>query len=297
MPEHSNATGSANQMPLALVVDDLFDQRNAKLQFLQATDFRVITADSLEEAQRELSACPLVDLVITDVNLNSYDRDDMSGTLLAQYVKMWHPGLPVVGYSAVFERDRLPQEAVAPFDATQLKGEEGEGRLMAAAQLWRTMAAAYRTRRLAAAEQELERLTAKYGLSSQDVRLLREFLPGAEHEELAVYDVSVDVMLRKAGYHLHIVAPGEVRPRVDNHIGRVLCPIPIWLQDLRTHFEAEVYGFPELYGSGATEEEAVRQVLLLMDGFSQDLADAEDSDLAPNVSRLRSFLQRAMGPS
>ena len=62
---------------------------------------------------------------------------------------------------------------------------------------------------------------------------------------------------------------------------------------------AEVYGYPQLYASGESEEAAIGLVLVLMHGFFQDFnstTDAEEDDHALIV-QLRHYLQSVFSPT
>lgn len=280
--------------PLALVVDDDPGHRSAKVTFLERImNFRVISAESLIDARRELDGSPLVDVLITDVNLVESDAADCSGIALAREVKRLHPGLPVFGYSGKFEPDMITEEVNEAFDGVLLKGAEARGGLKRAAEEWKHSALAHRARRRAQTDHEIQRLTQKYALSKQDVWLLREFLPTTRAAAPNPESNSIDDVLRVAGYRLRIVHGAEVQDDISESVN-VSQPIPVWVHESNGSVEAEVYGFPELYASGGTETEAVREVLLLMDGFRRDLIENGDDVLAPGLLRLRDYLRHVL---
>ena len=67
----------------------------------------------------------------------------------------------------------------------------------------------------------------------------------------------------------------------------------MWLVPTAAGWECEVYGHPEIYAFGATEAEAIDNLVELMALYWRDLADNEE--YSGRVRRLAHFLERTVG--
>lgn len=273
--------------PLALVVDDMRQARELRIELLEEKGFAVIGASSRRDAERELRACPSIDLLVTDVNLSPTGVDDISGIDLAEKVNEIRPDLPVIGYSGKFEAGQIPRDQLRFFRSVHLRGAETIDKLEQSIFDWRKMALEYRTSRTQRAAFELERLRQKYRIADYDFDLLREYMPAFYQPE------TVDEVLSNAGFKLEIIE--QTPDDVASEGVRIQYPVPVWLRMADDNVTAEVYRFPDLYAGGETEAEAIRLLLLLMAGYYHDLSDSDDVTLSARMVQMRKYLSLVFG--
>lgn len=90
------------------------------------------------------------------------------------------------------------------------------------------------------------------------------------------------------GFSLRTRLRGAARPTTDDRIASVKAPILVWLRAESDTSIAEAYGFPELYSHGDSKEEALQNLLILMDGFHQDFGAG--GGLSDRLSEVSGFL-------
>lgn len=278
--------------PLALVVEDQEQLRETRIELLELHGFTAIGASSKRDAERELRACPSVDVIVTDVNLDPLRQADRSGLDLAREVKLRYPSLPIMGYSAQFEENDIPSESLGFFDMILLKGRQNIEQLKLNITELRSKAVAYRDTRERNAEREMSRLRERYEIDPYDFELLREFLPGLRttpsEDALTIEDA-----LREAGYTLRIIDQWAAEDA--DEVVRLKSPVAIWLRATDEAVIAEAYGFPELYASGVDEREATTRLLFLMEGYFRDLRHSSNEKLGSTLIRLRDYLSQLFG--
>ena len=291
------ATASLSADPVALVVEDRPESRETRISLLKAHGFAVFSADNATHAIQEIHSVPALDIVVTDINLDPKSPSDKSGVKLAQSIRAENPTLPIVGYSAAFEESDLAPVDLAPFDDYLPKGSFKPVQLTTRMLDWRERAIKYRDERRAAAAAELSRLRIKYNSPQPDFTTLLLLRPGVDEGTATSEELSAEEVLSSAGYCLRIVEPGTSRPVLSNTEGKVISPLIIWVKAKDGTTIAEVYGYPSLYGFGDTEDEALRQVLLLMDGFWKELVVERppEATLSGTTRRLRDFLKHVFG--
>jgi hypothetical protein len=155
------------------------------------------------------------------------------------------------------------------------------------------MAEEHRAARTRKALAELDRLRSKYPNAHSDFSTLRFLVPAKLSEE-PEEGVSVEELLRTAGYRMRLIARGSPRPKLDEKTGTVAAPIMFWLKDADSVVIAEVYGHAALYSYGQNDDEAIRNVLLLMDGFHRDFVEQPPQPDSP-AEHLRDFLEHVLG--
>lgn len=283
---------SGNNGPLVLVVDDENEYRETRTELLEAHGFHAIGAASVAEAHRELRASPAIDLAVIDINLDLTKPKDMSGIELARDIQAAWPSLPIVGYSGRIAEEDVPKAFLKDFADLHQKGDPLP---LDRVKDWYRLAVSYRSRRISLARDELERLREKYGIEHHDYSLLREFVPGMLRPGEDVLPSCPEDILRSAGYTLRIIEKDQVRPTVDNTPERLRATICLWIHSGMDHVAAQVYGIPELYSHGDNDQEAIRNVLLLMDGYNRDLSSSCDQSLSPVLVQMRDFLRHSLG--
>jgi CheY-like chemotaxis protein len=280
---------------IALVVEDNKSVLKARRTFLESQGFVAIPASSYHEALKEFRSIPRVDLVLTDINLPSdsrYAATDTSGATLAQVLRAVSSDLPIYGYSAIFADEELSPDLTDAFTGYYPKGKLTPDQQIGFAEEWRLAAGRHRDARGQRAQEDLKRLRESYQNLGREFAVVRDLVPqsGSDQEQ-----ASVEELLARAGYRVRLLEPGDSRPRLGGNQARTCGPIVLWVKTDRNLAIAEVYGFPELYGNGATEEAAIADVLLLMDGYFEDLREAKSEGISDNLARLRRYLISVFG--
>lgn len=279
--------------PTALLVEDDPDALKYRSKLLEASGFMALGVSGPDEALREFRAVPAIDLVLTDIHLKPKIRRDMSGLRVAKEIRRIDKKIPIVGYSAFFSEGDLPKHELKIFDQYFPKGA-GHDKILADVGVWKDLAEAYRTARSQWAASKLAEFRQQFPVGKSEFSLLRRLVPDqtADAEE-----DSIDDILRKAGFRLRLIEPGTRRPRVDAGEGKMISPVAVWLRTEAKAVVAEVYGYPELYSYGDDDEEAIRNILLLMDGFYEEFKRSgdEEHELSIVTNRLKSFLIHVFG--
>lgn len=283
-------TETENELqPLALLVED--DEKSLRLRQELLSEHGIITVAvrSVEEAMREFLASPGVDLVITDIKLNPTIPGDKAGVGLADQLRHISKDLPIVGYSAAFAEGDLSTLERQSFTSYYPRGRAGAREFAKYVQEWRQDAVTFHEKRISSAQERLSDLRKKYALSEPDYSVLRFLVP----HKLIQADgdpESVENVLRGAGFELRLIGRGSKRPTVDDNFRSVKSPIPVWLREENGVSVAEVYGFPELYSHGKTKDGALENLLVLMDGFYQDLSVTSDESTSNRLTAMSAFL-------
>jgi CheY-like chemotaxis protein len=270
--------------PLVLVVEDERTSVETRVELFEAKGFAAIAALSKKDAERELRACPSIDLLITDINLDPTGAWDDSGIDLARQVRQIRPQLPIIGYSG--RVNDLSDEDRALFQSFHLKGKELDH-----INEWRDLAVEHRRSRSEATSQLAERLAGQTPAHETGYNLLREFVPGGralnENDERCIEDI-----LRDNGYQLKIIEPADTPAGAASEGVEIASPISVWLRHSNNYVIAEAYQCPELYATGGDQETAIEMLLLLMAGYHADFNDDPEMDLSPNMINLRNYLNR-----
>jgi DNA-binding NtrC family response regulator len=82
------------KLKLFLVDDDALFLKSLEIEFLQNTDFTVVTFNSGEKCLEHLSEKP--DVIILDYHLDSIDKSAMNGIATLDRIKAFNPDIPVV---------------------------------------------------------------------------------------------------------------------------------------------------------------------------------------------------------
>lgn len=291
------ATASLLDRPVALVVEDRPQSRETRISLLKAHGFAVFSADSAKHALQEIDSVPALDIVVTDINLDPHSPSDRSGVGLAQTIRKENALLPIVGYSAAFSEGELAPAELAVFNDYLPKGSSRPAQLTERILNWIELARTYRDGRKVSAAAETSRLRIKYDSPQPDFTTLLRLRPGADEGTGTSEEPSAEDILNSFGYYLRIIEPGTSRPLLSNAEGKVISPLIVWMKTDGETTIAQVYGYPSLYGFGDTEDEALKQVLLLMDGFWKELVmeQPRDETLAGPARRLRDFLKHVFG--
>jgi CheY-like chemotaxis protein len=280
---------------IALVVEDNKRVLEAKTHLLQDQGFVTVGVENYHDAVREFRSIPRVDCVVTDINLPTdkrYAGTDTSGATLAQVLRTISTDLPIYGYSAVFAEGQLSEEMSDAFTAYYPKGRLTPDQQLEHAREWKQAAIQHRDQRLFRAQQDLERLRLSYKTTDRDFSTLRDLVPGGgPSTDIA----TVEEVLARAGYRVKLIEPGGQRPRIEGATATTRGPIVLWIKDTGNITVAEVYGYPELYGHGESETRAITDVLLLMDGYLEDLRHSAGETLGPEILRLRDYLVSVLG--
>lgn len=280
---------------LALLVEDDQISLDIRREMLNGRGFATVAVQNEEEALREFAASPGVDLVITDIRLRPERRTDKSGVVLARRIKAISAKVPIVGYSAAFAEKELSDDDRAPFTSYYARGGSEPAQIIRHIEEWKVLADEFREQRQAEARGRLRKFREKYGQPDPVYSTLRFLVP---NRLLTGEDLScVEDVLRNAGFQLRIIDRGYARPTIEDETAEVRSRILVWLRREADAVVAEVYGFSEFYSFGDTEEDAIRNVLLLLDGFHRDLSNDQEERLGSNerTRDIEEFLKSVFG--
>jgi CheY-like chemotaxis protein len=287
----------AEELILALVIEDNERTLAETGNLLTTQGMTVVPARSAADAVKEIKGAPGFDVILSDINLDPLRYHDKSGIRVAEIVRATNAEIPIFGYSSFFSEDQLTPEEWSVFTRHFPKAPPKVKAVSILTQVeeMKTAALSYRKLRAERAAKRLEEFRQKYPMAHSDFATLRFLVPARLYAS-GGDPKSVEDLLRGAGYRIRVIERGCERPLLNDETAAVVSPIIFWLRDADGCSIAEVYGYPELYSYGADGEEAVRNVLLLMDGFYQDLADESDADQASTLTqRLRDFLVAVFG--
>ena len=276
------STALAERSPIVLVIEDDPPSLEARVDRFQHLGFAVIPAPSYQRALGELDTVPGIDLVVTDINLLVDDPYDKSGVDIARHVKETRPGVPIAAYSGQLTEDSLTDEEVGLFDLRMIRG--GYTKRSELSEMFDrclSLATARRRDRFAAMEERLEGLRRSYAQVHPEVEVILTLSPGRSSQTPS------DAVLEREGFRLRAVGPDV------SHGRRTFL---IWSRPTGHETEVEVYGHPNLYAYGESEEGAVERLVELLDLLWQDLAGLEH-EVAADAAELRSFLLELFGRS
>lgn len=272
--------------PLVLVVEDDPQALALRVRQLQTAGCRAIPVSNSDDAIRQIWHSPLLGAVLTDINLVRHG-EDRSGIALARYIRQNRPQLPVSGYSGVFAEDRLSADELQLFDTYYGAGRLSPKEIRKAMAEVMELAQRFEVIRRQEAEERLDQLRMKEGVSREDFETFRGLVPD---QELATEQVLAD-----ANLHAQIVGPGAfptdsptTTENTDSGL-RIVVPMIVWIRDGDNgSAEAEVHGVPELYAYGESRDAAVANVMRLAAAYYKDLLPARE--VSGPVARLRAFL-------
>jgi len=266
--------------PVVLLVENDAQNLDLRRQLFEAADCTVLGVTNSDDAIREVWSSPLVSLVVTDINLSDTDTKDMSGLALMHYLAEAREGLPVAGYSGHFAERAIPKEDRDRFVRWYKRGSLTAGAIEQSVRDLRDEAVKYQERRRADAEERLTELRVKHGIDASTLDTYRSLLPNRLYE--------VEQILAASGFEALAVATGPPRKAGAAPWPRV--PVLFWIRSSDDGVEAEVFGVPQLYGVGKTQDEAVALALELMVLFYTDLR--ADTNSLYHAAELRDFLFR-----
>jgi CheY-like chemotaxis protein len=271
----------SNPGPLMLLVDDDGASLQQRRAMYDDVGFATLAVEDEYQAIREFIASPGVDVVITDIRLHAKMPLDKSGVKLARQLKAINPDLPIVGYSAAFAENELTDEERSLFTSFHARGNATPREIVKNVLFWKEIAIAAAGKRLAEAQTRLQRYREKYGQTSPEFSIMRFLVPNRlVHTDGDIS--SVEDVLRRAGFELRLINRGTERPTVTDSVAHLQSPLMLWLRRDGEVTISEVYGFSEFYSYGDNEEEAIANVLRLMDGFHRDF-ESEKADGTRNL--------------
>lgn len=267
--------------PVVMVVEDIDDDLGERVDHFTELGCVALGFKHSDDALDALFVVPSVDLILTDIDLDGTGHDE-SGIALARFVHETKLDIPVFGYSAYFADQGLREEDQAFFSGNLLPKAMKAEEINETFQMLRQHAVDQRLKRKSQVELLLSTLRKKYRMNIRDVTLVRDLILSTDGAN------NFDEALCEACYSLSIL-----HPRDDRLFSR---PILVWLRENNSIFEAEVYGFSSLYGHGSSEEEAIQNLVELMQLVTQDLLhDADPTGYDANAFRLRRYLLDLFG--
>ena len=240
----------------------------------------VIGAPSQRDAEKELDASPVPDVIVTDLHMpdehTAGDPDrDKSGLRLFEYVRAKFPTVPIGCYSAYYTTAALPEAVLDRFDFKFKRGLQTPQQLEVDIANAVELGEQQMRRRQAEYDDLLAELRGHYAAQYPKAEIFRRL--SLEHDDSTL----VEGRLKEAGYRLRLVGTGGALSSAE--------PLIIWTCSTRAGVEAEVYGHGELYSFGSSETEAIERLLELMRHYREVLAQSG------NDEHLLAFLDRSFG--
>jgi CheY-like chemotaxis protein len=269
--------------PRVLVVDDDPRNLNVRREQLEEWNFDVVLADSEASALTQIEASPEMDAVLTDINFEEENLDDITGVELARTIQTRFADIPLFAYSVKVDEGRLLDEAEGLFVRSFPKGIKTMEEVRDIAESIRDAALQRRRRRRTESEQRRAELMVSYPLEKIGAaETVRRLLPHARNA------ADIEASLKAAGYHLELVHSSVFLPSAN--------PVLVWVKQLDGEAEAEVYGQSTLYAHGESGDEAMAKLVELMRLFAEDFGAGEGDADGPAL-RLQEFLERTMLPA
>ena len=278
---HDNENQTYKVTPLVMVVEDKSEDLANRLEHFRDLGCTALGFVHSDDALDALFVVPAVDLILTDIDLDGTGEDE-SGIALARFVRDTKMNVPVFGYSAYITEDDMKSEDRDLFSGALLPKAMPAERINKAFEDLRDFAVRCRIERRGAVEKRVALLREKYNIKIKEVALVRELILNTDGAS------GFDEALYEACYSMSIVHPREN--------GLLSNPILIWLRESNGEIEAEVYGYPTLYGVGETERHALRSLLELMQLITEELLSDDDPlSYDANAYRLRRYLIETFG--
>jgi len=264
--------------PFILIVEDREGGRNKYAKALRDINCGVITATNAKEAVNSFMTSPKLDLVFTDIDLKGKTHPDKSGVDIARFIKHLDNELPVVGYSSKFVDKELSEEEKGYFNRWFPKGDMLVKDILEMCDNLKDMANHHKLRRFNEVVDLFNKLKAKKIISNDQF--------GQVLETAITYDTTpfsqVEEAIAESGYSLKLLSS-----LVSDFISK---PFLVWIRNDETLFEVEVYGYPDLYSFGNTEDEAIKNLIQIMQGYAADMKSDDADNFAGPALLLRKFL-------
>jgi CheY-like chemotaxis protein len=265
--------------PRVLVVDDEDRNLTIRKRQLEGQNLDVAVAKSAGSALSQIEASPVMDAVLTDINLTGEDNDT-SGFQLAETIRQRFGDMPLFAYSAKVEEWRLPRDPQGLFIHSIPKGIKFEDELRELADLIRDTSLQRQHKRRVESNLQLAELAVRHPLESINAaETVRRLLPHARDA------ADIEAGLKAAGYHLELIHSSVFQLPAN--------PVLVWVKDLGGEIEAEVYGQPALYAHGDSADGVVAKLIELMRLYAEDFRN-DDGVYAGPALRLREFVERTI---
>lgn len=267
-----------------MIVDNNASSLASRAKIFSTFGCLVIGASSRRDAERELNASPVPDLIVTDIHMpegdptetQPYDADrDISGIKLQRYVRLHFPTVPIGCYSAYYTDESLPDDALKGFDFKLKRGTRTPTELEADIEEAVKLGTQHMLRRQAQYDDLLADLRNRHAANEPRGDVFRRLALEGEGQAL------VEGQLGDAGYRLRLVGTGGALSSKE--------PIIIWTCPAAGGVETEVYGYGALYAYGPTEDAAIGRLLELMYARRDLLRAAPEDD-----EHLLAFLERML---
>jgi CheY-like chemotaxis protein len=273
--------------PTVLLVEDNPTVLHSREEVFRNNNFDTVIAENYANALAKFRSTPSISILATDINLDPEDAGNRDGLKLAEELHSIMPALPMVALSGVVTEHAFRESKRATlFKDSLVKGADPE-KFEQSVPRWREWAVEYLGTRLTARDQELLRLKTRYQISDYDFDLMREFIP-LPLESAA----DLDTLVSSKGYRLHIIEMASLPAECVREGIKITKSIPLWIRKDQDSVVAEVYGFPQLYASGSTEEEATQLTMILMHEYYKDFKNTGEDDQPESalVRQMRQYL-------
>ena len=265
--------------PLVLLVDDKVNAMQSTVSLIGSLGCSVVVARSADEAIKVIMSSPSLDLVFTDVDLIGNVRiKDKSGVAVATFAKQVDNELPVFGYSSKFEDEELDEKDKENFDNYYYKGVTGIEKKEEMYNSIRSMAIKHKEKRFNKMLELFNTLNKEMVIGTKNFDNI--FRLATELEEIPFRQINEAITTK--GYKLVTIYPEPSK--------KLSKPFLVWIHNEEKYSEVEVYGYSDLFCFGDSEDEAINNLLIIMEGFLEDMrSDSEEKFIGPAL-KIRNFL-------
>ncbi len=263
--------------PLIMIIEDNERVRQNHVENIKSHGCSVVQADDIKSAVRLFMISPRIDLIWTDIDLNSKDDGkDKSGVYIAKFIKQLNNNIPIVGYSSQFVENELLDEDIKFFEKWFPKGANNLDSLNDLYNYLKDRAILYKQQRYDIIFEKFNMLKEKQVIKddfNDSLKLALEIgeFPIDQVEEALMNGDYKLIVLKSSSYSL------------------LKKDILVWLKTNGGMVELEVYGYSSLYSYGKNEKTAMNNLITIIQGFAFDFKN-KNVNIIASTNELEIFL-------
>lgn len=253
---------------LLMLVEDREATARALRRSLEKHGVSVVVAANRDHAYRLIRSMPSIDGLICDINLNPGDDNDEAGYEVAAKARSERPELPIVGYSSEIEESEFPsfrarsREKNPVFNFMYPKGKWTKPQFDSLMRReWLPSMEGYFRARVNNTDRISSTLDA-FDPVADVCAPLKEKVGSPKGS-------TISSVLEGLGISLLTVDNSDLKDRFGATKHRLMHPLLIWIRKTGSRTYAEVHKFPEFSVNGKTEDEAIFNLITLIDAVNR----------------------------
>lgn len=264
--------------PFILIVEDRKDLRELESFVFKGLGCSVIVASNPIDALKTFLSSPQLDLIFTDIDLLAdYNKHDKSGVDIARLIRQLNPEIPIVGYSSKFSEQELTKNEISCFNRWYDKGSMDSIQLSDMFTEVTTMATLYKQNRFNLLRNIIDNVRMENG-TNENYENESKFIISQDY----IPKIQIDETLKETGFELY-----RVKPLQESKIKK---DFVVWQKREDNYCEMEIYGYPNLWSVGLSEEEALINLFVLMRKFYSDFKKIGLNEISTPISKQFVFL-------